>query len=78
MAVNINATTPQLEVVKKALEAHNSLDINNVMPFFSKDFIFKTFPKSPDLPDLPRKAYLEKHGKFLSLFTKLEVRTKCH
>ena len=70
----INATTPQLKVVKGLANALTSRDLNKVEPILSKDFVLKTFPKSAELPDLTKEEYLQKYGAVLALFAKIEVR----
>lgn len=70
---DFNATTPQLEVVKKLFEAYLSLDVHNLEPLISKDFKFQTFPKIDGLPDEEKGGHFERWGPLLSLMTKLEV-----
>ena len=36
--VNVDASTPQLRVVKNWLDAYTSLDTKNLEPFISKNF----------------------------------------
>ena len=67
----IDATTPQLKVVKGLADA---LTLNKGEPILSKDFVLKTFPKSVELPDLTKEEYLQKYGAVLALFAKIEVR----
>jgi hypothetical protein len=71
---NIDPTTPQLEAVKKFIDAYISLNINNVGPHISKNFTFQTFPKIDDMPDETKGTHFERYGSVLSLFTKVEVR----
>ena len=74
--VNIDATTPQLKVVKNLLDAYSSLDISKVEPFISKDFKYQMFPKIINLPDEPRAAHIQKYGEVLAALTKMEVRVQ--
>lgn len=74
--VNIEATTPQLRVVKGLADALVSRDLSNAEPILSKDFILKSFPKAAELPDLTKEEYLQKYSAVLALFGKMEVRTQ--
>ena len=71
---NLNATTPQLTLVKNYLDAYLTLDISKVAPFISKNYTFQTFPKTPDLPDEPKEGHFERFGPLLSNLSKAEVR----
>lgn len=73
---NIDAATPQLKVIKGFMAAIATRDLQNVEPFLSKDFVMKTFPKTPELPDLAKEEYLKQHGILLALFSKVEVRAQ--
>lgn len=70
---NIDATTPQLRLVKDWVDAYLTLNLENVDRYISKNFTFQTFPKIAELPDETKGAHLEKYGELLSLFTKMEV-----
>lgn len=74
---DINPTTPQLKIVKAAMDAIGSRDMKIIEQFLSKDFVFKTSPKTTDLPDLPRKDYLLKFEAAFSVFSDCEVRIQC-
>ena len=74
--VNINATTPQLKLVKQWLEAYASRDIDKVAPVVSKDFKFQTFPKTADIPEEGKGAHLQRYRGILSALTNVEVRTQ--
>ena len=76
MASGINATTPQLNLVKDYINAYLTLKIKNVEPFISKDYKFQSFPKVPDLPD--QGEHSERFGTVLSLMNKMEVRDRTH
>jgi len=69
---NINATTPQLRVVKNLFDAYLTLDYKNSEQYVSKNFKFQTFPKTPDLPDETKEGHFERYGALLSLVTKVE------
>lgn len=71
---NINATTPQLKLVKDLVDAYFTLDINNIVPFISKNYTYQTFPKVPDLPLAPKGDHLDKFGRLLSLMKAMDVR----
>lgn len=73
---NIDATTPQLKVVKRLFDAYCSLDMKNVLPLLAKDYTFQSFPKVPDLPDQTKGAHLEKYDAMYALITKVDVRIR--
>lgn len=70
---NNNATTPQLKALKELGDALASGNIKNAEPLLSKDYIFRTFPKVAELPDLPKEEYLQKMGAVFGAFAKVEV-----
>lgn len=70
---NIDATTPQLKILKEFAEALISRRLTDAEPILSKDFILKTFPKSPEIPDLGKEEYFKGFGAKLALFAKVEV-----
>jgi len=70
---NIDATTPQLKVVKGFTNAVVSRDLNNVEPILSRDFTMRLFPKVARLPDLTKEEYLQRYGGTLALFANTEV-----
>lgn len=73
MTVDIDATTPQLKLVKNLFEAYQTLDLNNVAKLLSKDYKFQTFPKISEHPDETPDGHVEKYGRLLSMFTKIEA-----
>jgi hypothetical protein len=50
-----------------------SRDLKNVQRLISKNYQFQTFPKTAQVSDEARGAFLEKHGGILALITKIEV-----
>lgn len=70
---NLDASTPQLKVVKQWIESYITLDTNNTNPLLSKHFQFESYPRSSDIPDEPKKAHMETWGARLSTINKLEV-----
>jgi hypothetical protein len=70
---NIDATTPQLQAVKKFIDAYLSLDIGNAGPLISKNYKFETFPKIDDMPVETKGTHFERYGALLSLLAKAEV-----
>ena len=72
--VNIEATTPQLKVFQKWIDAFSSLDITEIDPILSKNYIYETFPKSIGLPDETKEEFIKRYKGTLTLFTKIEVR----
>ena len=75
MASGLDATTPQLSLVKNLVDAYITLDMKNILPFISQNYTYQTFPKVPDLPDEAKGDHLEKHGMF-SLVKELVVRVR--
>ena len=71
------APTPQLAVLKAAVDGYLTLDISNVEPFISKDFKFRTFPKDPDHPDDSKEEHIKKYGPILASFTDVKVSVQC-
>lgn len=71
---NIDATTPQLTVVKKWIDAHSALNLDHVELLMAKDFKFQTFPKSHKTPEERREHYIEKHKGMATAVTKAHVR----
>lgn len=74
--VNIEATSPQLQLVKDLLEAYCDFDMEKVGELLSKDYKFKTLPKHPDHPDQTKEEHLESYGRKLSLMVQLDVRPR--
>ena len=70
---DFDASTPQLNVVKKWLDSYISLDIKNAEPLLAKNFQLEWFPKPSNIPDEPKKAHTEIWGARLSVMDKLEV-----
>ena len=73
---NFDATTPQLKAAKGIFDAFVARDLNKAEPFLSKDYVFKTFPKSAEFPDLRKDEYIQKYVAVLVLFAQAEVRAK--
>jgi hypothetical protein len=72
---NIDATTPQLKLVKDWLGAYSSRDLRGLQPYVSKNVRFQTFPlKMAKLPDESPRERMEKYMAALSLLTNLDVR----
>jgi hypothetical protein len=72
---NIDATTPQLKVVKKWLDAYSSLDTDKLDPLLSRDYKHHLFPKSIT-PEETKEEHIKRYEGTLSSITKLEVRTQ--
>jgi hypothetical protein len=70
---NFDASTPQLEAVKKWVDGFTSLDISKVDQLVSRNFKFQSFPKTVDLPEQTKGAHLQWFGGLFALITKLEV-----
>jgi len=72
---NLDATTPQLKVVKNLLDAYCTLDISKIEPFISKNFKFQTFPETINLPNEGREVHIQRYKGLLAAMAKLEART---
>jgi hypothetical protein len=70
---SLNGTTPQLKAVETLIDGYCSLDMKNIEPHISKDFMFRSFPEAPNLPVGPKEQYLERFQPVISLMKKLEV-----
>ena len=71
--VNINATTPQLQLVKKWMEGYHSLNMDNVEPYVSKNFKYQACFHTADEA---KGEHSERYGKVLGSMTNLEVRAQ--
>ena len=74
--MDFDPKTPQLKAVKKIIDAYISLDLNNLVPLFSKDYQYEAFPKSTDLPAQTRENHLQVWGRVFSPVNKLDVRIR--
>jgi hypothetical protein len=74
MVININATTPQLKLVKAWADGYHSLDMKNVEPHLSENYKYLMLPKSAGEPVLTKESYLQRHGATFPALTKVEVR----
>ena len=74
----LEATTPQLKVVKELIDAFVSLDMNNIVPYFTtKPYTVQSFPKAAELSSkAENEGGAEKFAALLSLFKKVEVHTQ--
>jgi len=73
---NIDASTPQLKVVKEWVDAITSRDISKFIPLISKDFKYQSLPHATELLEIcdqTRDAHLPWLKGLLALFTKAEV-----
>ena len=71
--VILEATTPQLKVIKDLADSLASRDVKSTVRLLSKDFTLSTFPKVAELPVLTGEGYLQKYGPVLGAFAKIEV-----
>jgi hypothetical protein len=74
--INIEATSPQMQIVKVWTDAHTSRDLNRAEPILSKNFIARMFPKITGFPDLTKEEYLLRYSAAFALFSKVEVRIR--
>lgn len=72
----LDTTSPLLRIVKGVADACISADVEKARQFLSKDYTFKTFPQTAELPDLSREEYIQKYGEIFRSFAKMEVRIK--
>lgn len=71
--VTIDATTPQLKVVKSVVEAYASRDLNSSASIFSKDFKFQSFPKTAAHIEETKGKHFNNYGGVLSSYDRVEV-----
>jgi hypothetical protein len=74
--VNLDATTPQLKVLKQWADAINARDLKAFAPVLSKDFTLKLLPEAAEFPNLTGEDYVQKYGLAISSFSKADVRTR--
>ena len=74
---DFNADTPQLEVVKKWLDALSTLDIQNAEPFLSRHYQYQAFPESPSVPNSTKEQYMEQWKGIMGALGKLEASGQC-
>lgn len=72
--VELDASTPQLKVVKNWIDAYCTLDMKNVEPFISKNFQYQGLPETPDLLIETGGSHIERYRGLLVAASKLEVR----
>jgi hypothetical protein len=71
---NMDASTPQLRVVKKWFDTLTSLDLSKADPLISRNFKYQSFPKTIDVPEQTKDIYIQWFGGIMVSLTKLEVR----
>ena len=72
--VNIDASTPQLKLVKEWFSAYASLDAEKLEPLLSKNYKQQTLPESIGLPEETKEEHIKRFREMPSAITKLEVR----
>ena len=72
--VELDASTPQLKVVKKLMDAYLSLDMSNVAPLISKNYQYEALPKCTDLPKQTTGNRVGRYREIFAVVSKLEVR----
>ena len=72
----VDFDTPQLNVVKRLLDAYNSLDMNNVEPLLSRNYEYEALPESADFPKQTKESHLQAWGRMFSSPNKFGVRIK--
>jgi len=72
--VELDASTPQLKVVKNWIDAYCTLDMKNVETFISKNFQYQALPETADLPKETGGRHIERYRGLLVAASKLEVR----
>ena len=71
---HIEGTTPQLKLADRLFEAYRTRDINNAVPFLSKNYTYRSFPKIADVPDQTKKDHIEQFGPKFAALEKFDVR----
>lgn len=70
---NLDASTPQLKVVKRWLDAYGSLDATNLDPLLSKDYKHQSFSEATH-PEETKEEHVQKYKAMASTINKYEVR----
>ena len=66
--------SPQLQTVKKFVDAYHALDMNRVEPFISENYQYYPFPDSADLPKTTKEGHIQMFRGILSTVDKADVR----
>ena len=68
--------SPQLQTVKKFVDAYHALDMSKVEPFISKNYQYYPFPDSADLPTTTKEGHIQMFRGILSTVDKVDVRIR--
>jgi hypothetical protein len=71
---NFDASTPQLKLVKKWIEALVALDMNKIGTLLTRNFKYQSFPKTIDVPEQTKGTFVQWFGGVFASMTKMEVR----
>lgn len=69
-------TSPQLQTIKKFIDAYHALDMSKVEPFISKNYQYCPFPDSADLPKTTKEGHIQMFRGILSAVDKVDVRIR--
>jgi len=72
--VVIDASSPQLKVLQKWIDAYVAIDLDEIKAVTSKKYKHQTLPKSIGLPEETKEEYTQRLAVMLPMFTKFEVR----
>ena len=73
---HFDTTTPQLKAVDRLLEAYRSCDTENLAPSLSKNFTYRAFPKSTDVPDQTKEEHIQLFRPVFARLAKIDVRIR--
>jgi hypothetical protein len=65
--------TPQSQTIKKWIDSFDTLDINKVDLFISRNFKFQSFPKTNELPEHTKEAHIQWFGRIFALLATWNV-----
>jgi hypothetical protein len=70
---NLDASTPQLKVLKKAIDAVTALDLSKMDTLLSRNFKYQSFPKTIDVPEQTKGTFFQWFRGVFASMSKFEV-----
>jgi len=71
--VELKASTPQLKVVKKLMDAYLSLNMNDVAPLISKNYQYEALPRCTDFPKQATGSRAGRYKEIFAMVSKVKV-----
>ena len=69
-----DTSSPQSRLIKSLCDAYLTLDMKNVAPLLSKDYVFEPLPESAELPKQTKEGHIQTWGKVLASTERAQVR----